>query len=151
MSAAKTVRPKSPKPQAKAGSGGFSAEERAAMKARAREMKAGTDGEADLVAAIAALAPQDRAMAKWIDAIVRAAAPGLAAKTWYGMPAYAKDGAVICFFQSSAKFRTRYATLGFSDKARLDDGPMWPTAFALTEMSPAVEARIAALVKRAAG
>lgn len=121
------------------------------MKARAREMKAGTDGEADLVAAIAALAPQDRAMAKWIDAIVRAAAPGLAAKTWYGMPAYAKDGAVICFFQSSAKFRTRYATLGFSDKARLDDGPMWPTAFALTEMSPAVEARIAALVKRAAG
>lgn len=121
------------------------------MKARAREMKAGADGAADVAAAIAALSPPDRAMAEWIDAIVRSAAPGLAPKTWYGMPAYAKDGNVICFFQSSAKFRTRYSTLGFSDKARLDDGPMWPTAFALTEKSPAVEARIAALIKRAAG
>lgn len=121
------------------------------MKARARELKAGADGEAEIAAAIAALSPPDRAMAEWIHAIVKSAAPGLAPRTWYGMPAYARDGAVVCFFQGSAKFKTRYSTLGFSDKARLDEGPMWPTAFALTETSPALAARIAALIKRAAG
>src|SRR5204863_3187520 len=134
-------------------------EERAAMRERARELKgtarrgarAGkSDGERDVLAKIADMAESDRAMAERLHAIVKASAPALSARTWYGMPAYAKDGNVVCFFQSAQKFKTRYATLGFSDKADLDDGAMWPTSFALKELTTAVETRIGALVKRAA-
>ncbi len=107
--------------------------------------------EADVLAKIREMAEPDRAMAKRIHAIVKASAPGLSPRTWYGMPAYAKDGKVVCFFQSGQKFKSRYATLGFQDKASLDDGTMWPTAFALTRLTPEVEARIAELVKKAAG
>ena len=128
---------------------GFTAEEKAAMKARARELKAGADGESEVLAAIAEMQEPDRAMAKRLHAIVKATAPDLAPRTWYGMPAYAKDGKVVCFFQSSQKFKTRYATLGFSDKANLDDGALWPTAFALKKLTAAEEKKIAALVKRA--
>ena len=127
-------------------------EERAAMKERARELKASknrAEGEADLLAKIAEMKGSDRTMAKRIHAIVTATAPGLSPKTWYGMPAYARDGKVVCFFQSAQKFKTRYATLGFSDRANLDDGDMWPTAFALKAWTAAEEARIAALVKKA--
>ena len=129
----------------------FTAEERAAMKDRARELKrtSKADGEEDVLAAIAAMEGQDRAMAERIHAIVNASAPELSPKTWYGMPAYAQDGKVVCFFQSAAKFKSRYATLGFSDQANLDDGGMWPTAFALKELTAAEEKRIAALVKQA--
>ncbi len=133
---------------------GFTAEERAAMKERVREMKAaaaGADGEAEVLAKIAAMKEPDRAMAKRLHALIRACAPGLAPRTWYGMPAYARDGNVVCFFQSAQKFKSRYATLGFSDKARLDEGAMWPTSFALTQLTAAEEARIVALVKRAVG
>lgn len=134
---------------------GFTDEERAAMKERTREMKAARggkqDGESDLLAKIAEMAEADRAMAEQLHAVIKAAAPGLSPKTWYGMPAYAKDGNVVCFFQPAHKFKTRYATLGFSDKANLDDGAMWPTAFALKKLSAADEARIAALVKKAVG
>ena len=127
-------------------------EELAAMKDRLQELRAGkADGEADLLAKLAAMQAPDRAMGERLHAIIKAAAPILAPKTWYGMPAYAKEGQVICFFQSGQKFKTRYATLGFSDKAKLDDGHMWPTAFALKELTPAEESRIVALVKRAAG
>jgi uncharacterized protein YdhG (YjbR/CyaY superfamily) len=135
----------------------FTDEERSAMRERAREMKAArrgpsaTDGERDVLAKIAEMREPDRSMATRIHAIVRASAPDLASRTWYGMPAYAKDDKVICFFQSAQKFRSRYATFGFSDKANLDDGAMWPTAFALTELTAAVEARIGALVKKAVG
>jgi uncharacterized protein YdhG (YjbR/CyaY superfamily) len=135
--------------QGKQKSPGFTAEERAAMKERARELKG--DGEGDVLAKIAEMPERDRLMATRLHAIVAASAPALSARTWYGMPAYAKDGKVVCFFQSSAKFKTRYATFGFSDKAKLDDGTMWPTAFALTELTADDEARIAALVGRAAG
>ena len=139
---------------------GFTEEERAAMKERAQELKAearrGTrakkdeaDGESDVLSKIAALPEPDRAMAKRLHAIVKASAPALSPKTWYGMPAYAKDGNVVCFFQSAQKFKTRYATFGFSDKANLDEGAMWPTAFALTQLTAADEARIGALVKKA--
>jgi uncharacterized protein YdhG (YjbR/CyaY superfamily) len=135
---------------------GFTAEERAAMKERAQELKAEARaakdkaaGEADVLAKIAAMQEPDRAMAERLHAIVKASAPALAPRTWYGMPAYAKDGKVVCFFQDRQKFKTRYATLGFSDKANLDEDAMWPTAFALNELTPAEEARIAALVKRA--
>jgi uncharacterized protein YdhG (YjbR/CyaY superfamily) len=131
---------------------GFTAEERAAMKERARELKASAskaDGERDVLAKIAEMPKTDRAMAKRLHAIVKASAPELAPKTWYGMPAYAKDGKVVCFFQSAEKFKSRYATLGFSDRANLDDGAMWPTSFALKELTPAEEARISALVKQA--
>ncbi len=135
---------------------GFTDEERAAMKARAQELKAEAranknkaDGERDVLAAIAAMQEPDRAMAKRLHAIVTAAAPDLWPKTWYGMPAYATEGTVVCFFQSAQKFKTRYATLGFSDTANLDEGAMWPTAFALTELTAADEARISALVKKA--
>ncbi|MCI3900077.1 DUF1801 domain-containing protein [Streptomyces spectabilis] len=126
------------------------------MKERAKEVKAkrrGTkaDGEADVLAKIAEMEEPDRAMAEKIHAIVKAAAPELAPKTWYGMPAYARDGKVVCFFQSAAKFKARYATLGFNDAAHLDEGAMWPTAFALTQLTAADEERIAELVKRAAG
>ncbi|MBW4043797.1 MAG: DUF1801 domain-containing protein [Acidobacteria bacterium] len=137
---------------------GFTEEERAAMKERVEELKSEErrggraqkmDGEQDVLAKIAEMPAADRAMAERIHAIVKASAPGLAPRTWYGMPAYAKDGDVICFFQSSHKFKARYATLGFSDKARLDEGTMWPSAFALKELTAADEAKIAALVKRA--
>jgi uncharacterized protein YdhG (YjbR/CyaY superfamily) len=131
---------------------GFTAEERAAMKDRARELKAAAsraDGESDLQAKIAEMAAPDRAMAERIHAIVTATAPDLAPRTWYGMPAYAKDGTVLCFFQPAQKFKSRYATLGFSDEANLDDGAMWPTTYALTSLSSADEAKIAELVKKA--
>ena len=130
----------------------FTEEERAAMKERARELKRGSkDGESDLLAKIAEMPEHDRALAEGIHAIVRAAAPDLAPKTWYGMPAYARDGKVVCFFQSAHKFKARYATLGFNDAANLDEGVMWPTSFALKELTAAEEARIGALVERAAG
>jgi uncharacterized protein YdhG (YjbR/CyaY superfamily) len=136
---------------AKSGSG-FSAEERAAMKARAQELKAEArraDGESTLLAAIAEMPEPDRTMAERLHAIIKASAPALSPKTWYGMPAYAKDGKVVCFFQSAQKFNSRYATFGFNDEANLDDGDMWPTAFALKELTAAEEARIGTLVKKA--
>ncbi|MDO8359398.1 MAG: DUF1801 domain-containing protein [Devosia sp.] len=134
----------------------FTAEEREAMEARAAEMKAArgkgkVDGEAEVLAKIAELKEPDRAMATRIHAIVKQAAPSLESKTWYGMPAYAKGGKTICFFQSAHKFKTRYATFGFSDQAKLDDGNMWPNSFALTKLTAADEARIATLVKKAVG
>ena len=131
---------------------GFTADERAAMKERAQELKAEAnkaDGESALLAAIAKMPGPDRAMAQRLHAIVKASAPALSPKTWYGMPAYAKDGKVVCFFQSAHKFKARYATFGFSDEAKLDDGALWPTSFALKELTPAEEARIGALVKKA--
>jgi uncharacterized protein YdhG (YjbR/CyaY superfamily) len=128
----------------------FTEQERAAMRERIQELKAGeADGESNVLAKIAQMSERDRAMAERLHAIIKASAPALSPRTWYGMPAYAKDGNVICFFQSAQKFKTRYATLGFSDKANLDEGAMWPTSFALKELSTAVEARIAALVKKA--
>jgi hypothetical protein len=137
---------------AKKSAGAFTAEERAAMKERAREMKASAqaaDEEGAVVAKIAEMRPPDRAMAERLHALVKTNAPALMARLWYGMPAYANDAGVVCFFQTAQKFKTRYATLGFSDKARLDDGQMWPTAFALKALSAADEARIGALVKKA--
>jgi uncharacterized protein YdhG (YjbR/CyaY superfamily) len=131
---------------------GFTAEERAAMKERVRELKASArsaDGERDMLEKIAEMPEPDRVMAERLHALVQATAPALAPRTWYGMPAYAKDGDVICFFQSAEKFKSRYATLGFSAKANLDEGAMWPTSFALTELTAAEEARIRELVKRA--
>jgi uncharacterized protein YdhG (YjbR/CyaY superfamily) len=141
------------------GSGvGLSADERAAMKARVQELKAEAragknraEGERAALEAIAAMPEPDRVIATRIHAIVAATAPALWPKTWYGMPAYARDGKVVCFFQSGQKFDSRYATFGFTDQARLDDGTMWPTGFALTELTAADEARIAALVKQAVG
>jgi len=131
---------------------GFTAEERAAMKERVQELKAaGADGESAVLAKIAAMREPDRAMGKRLHAIIKASAPALAPRLWYGMPAYAKDGKVVCFFQSAQKFKTRYATFGFSDKAKLDEGALWPTAFALKELTAAEEARIGALVKKAVG
>ena len=137
---------------------GFTDEERAAMKERAREVKAAArrgsramvaDGESDVRAKIAEMPDPDRAMAERVHAIVKASAPQLSPRTWYGMPAYAKDGTVVCFFQSAQKFKSRYATLGFSDKANIDEGAMWPTSFALKELTAAEEARIGELVKKA--
>ena len=128
---------------------GFSAEEKAAMKARARELKANQDGESALRAAIAAMSPQDRALAKRLHELIKATAPGLSPKTWYGMPAYAKDGKVVCFFRDAGKFKERYAMLGFNDSAKLDEGSMWPIAFALKKLTGADEAKIRVLVKRA--
>ena len=135
---------------------GFSDEERAAMKERARELKAEAradkdraEGERDLLAKIAEMPEPDRVMAERLHALVTASAPALSPKTWYGMPAYAKDGKVVCFFQAADKFKARYATLGFSDEANLDDGAMWPVAFALKELTAAEEARIGARVKKA--
>jgi uncharacterized protein YdhG (YjbR/CyaY superfamily) len=131
---------------------GFTAEERAAMKERAREQKAEAqkaNGERDVLAKIAEMPEPDRAMAGRLHEIVKAGAPDLSPKTWYGMPAYAKDGKVVCFFQSAEKFNTRYATFSFSDKANLDEGAMWPTSFALKELTATEEAKIGALVKRA--
>ena len=136
---------------------GFTAEERAAMKERARELKAaarrGADkaaGAAEVLAKIAEMPEPDRVLAERVHAIVMASAPDLTPRTWYGMPAYAKDGKLICFFQAASKFKVRYATFGFQPDAKLDDGTMWPTSFALTELTTADEATIAALVKRAA-
>jgi uncharacterized protein YdhG (YjbR/CyaY superfamily) len=132
--------------------GGFTAEEKAAMKARAKELKAAAgqaDAERDLLARIAEMPEPDRALAERLHAIITASAPSLAPKTWYGMPAYARDGQVVCFFKAASKFNARYATLGFSDKANLDDGAMWPTDFALKELTAAEEARIGALVRKA--
>jgi uncharacterized protein YdhG (YjbR/CyaY superfamily) len=137
---------------------GFTAEERAAMRERAKEVKAASrrgpratkaDGESDVLAKIAELPAPDRALAERLHAIIKASAPALAPKLWYGMPAYARDGKIVCFFQAAQKFNTRYATFGFNDIAHLDDGAMWPTAFALTELTAADEARIGALVKQA--
>ena len=139
---------------------GFTEDERAAMRERAQEAKMAArrgsrrtkaDGESDVLEKIAEMPEHDRAIAERLHAIIKAAAPGLTPRTWYGMPAYAKDGKVVCFFQSGHKFKTRYATLGFSDKANLDDGAMWPNAFALKELTAAEEARIGALVKKALG
>jgi uncharacterized protein YdhG (YjbR/CyaY superfamily) len=131
---------------------GFTAEERAAMKERARELKAAkskADEENDVLAKIAEMPDADRAMAERVHAIVKASAPTLSPKTWYGMPAYAKDGKVVCFFQSANKFKSRYATFGFNDAANLDDGGMWPTSFALRRLTAKEEAKIGALVKKA--
>jgi uncharacterized protein YdhG (YjbR/CyaY superfamily) len=136
----------------------FTDEELAAMRERAQELKSAArrgpragkaDGESDVLAKIAEMPPPDRAMAERLHAIVKASAPALSPRTWYGMPAYAKDGKVVCFFQSAQKFKTRYATFGFSDKANLDEGAMWPTSFALKELTAAEEAKIDALVKKA--
>ena len=138
---------------------GFTDEERAAMRERVQELKAAArrgpradkaDGEGAVLAKIAALRGPDRAMGERLHAIIKASAPALSPKLWYGMPAYAKDEKVVCFFQGAQKFKTRYATIGFSDKANLDEGHMWPTAFALKELTAAEEARISALVKKAA-
>jgi len=129
---------------------GFTDVEREAMKDRVRELKASkADGESDVLAKIAAMQEPDRAMAKRLHAIIKASAPALSPKTWYGMPAYAKNGKVVCFFQSAKKFKTRYATFGFSDQAKLDEGHMWPTGFALKELTAGEEVRISALVKKA--
>jgi uncharacterized protein YdhG (YjbR/CyaY superfamily) len=133
---------------------GFTDEERAAMKEHAQELKAAAradkaDGESDVLAKIAEMAEPDRALAERLHAIIKASAPALSPRTWYGMPAYAKDGKVVCFFQSAAKFKTRYATFGFQHEANLDEGAMWPVAFALKELTAAEEARIGALVKKA--
>ena len=129
---------------------GFTDEERAAMKERAQELKADkADGESDVLAKIAEMPKPDRAMAERLHAIIKASAPALSPRTWYGMPAYAKDGNVVCFFQSAHKFKARYATFGFSDKANLDEGTVWPVAFALKELTAAAEAKIGALVKKA--
>ncbi|HXW66435.1 MAG TPA: DUF1801 domain-containing protein [Thermoplasmata archaeon] len=149
MAAKKSAR----KPGARSGAR-FTSEELAAMKERARELRSrapagATTGEAEVLAKIATMAPGDRDLAERLHALVRAHAPDLSARTWYGMPAYSKNGQILCFFQAAGKFKTRYATLGFSDEANLDEDKMWPTAFALTALSPAEEARIAALLKRA--
>lgn len=139
---------------------GFTDEERAAMKEHAAELKtaarrgsraAKADGENDVLAKIAGMSESDRVMAERLHAVVKASAPDLSPKLWYGMPAYAKDGKVVCFFQSAAKFKSRYATFGFNDIANLDDGTMWPTTFALTKLTAADEARIGDLVKKAVG
>jgi uncharacterized protein YdhG (YjbR/CyaY superfamily) len=131
---------------------GFTSEERAAMKERAQELKAAqnrAEGEREVLSKIAEMPASDRALAKRVHAIVAASAPVLSPKTWYGMPAYAKDGKILCFFQSAEKFKTRYATFGFNDSANLDEGAMWPVAFALKKLTATDEARIAALVKKA--
>jgi uncharacterized protein YdhG (YjbR/CyaY superfamily) len=136
----------------------FTDDERAAMRERAQEVKSAArrgargskaDGESDVLAKIAEMPDHDRAIAERLHAVIMASAPGLSPRTWYGMPAYAKDGKVVCFFQGAHKFKTRYATLGFSDKANLDEGAMWPNAFALKELTAAEEARISTLVKKA--
>jgi uncharacterized protein YdhG (YjbR/CyaY superfamily) len=130
---------------------GFSAEEKSAMKARARELKEKTDGEAAVREAIAKMAPADRALAKGVDKLIRATAPELTPKTWYGMPAYAKDGKVVCYFRDAGKFKERYSMFGFNETAKLDDGAMWPVAYALTKLTPADEKKLASLVKQAVG
>ena len=131
---------------------GFSADEKAAMRERAKELKAEAtkaDGESEVLAKIAEMSEPDRSMAEKLHTLIKAAAPTLASKTWYGMPAYTKDGNIICFFQNAGKFKARYQTLGFTDKANLDDGTMWPNSYAITELTATVEAKITALVKQA--
>ncbi|MEY9929842.1 uncharacterized protein YdhG (YjbR/CyaY superfamily) [Catenulispora sp. GP43] len=154
-----TTTKNTPKTDAGAGYDGFTADERAAMKDHALELKSAgrrgakasaADGEADVLAKIAEMDDADRLLAQRVHTVVRTAAPHLTPKLWYGMPAYARDGKIVCFFQSAAKFKARYATLGFNDPANLDEGTMWPTAFALTALSAADEQRIADLVARAA-
>ena len=149
---------KAAEPRTSTTADGFTDDERAAMKERARELRAARKGSAsdkaaqdaaDVLAKIAELPETERAMAERLHAVVLASAPSLSPKTWYGMPAYAKDGKIVCFFQSAAKFKSRYATLGFNDPANLDDGAMWPTAFAITELTPEVEEQVADLVKQA--
>jgi uncharacterized protein YdhG (YjbR/CyaY superfamily) len=133
---------------------GFTAEEKAAMKERAKEVKAAAsraEAEKDVLAKIAEMEESDRVMAERLHALIKTTAPELSPRTWYGMPAYAKDGNVVCFFQDARKFKSRYATFGFSDKANIDEGTMWPTSFALKELTAADEARIAELVKKAVG
>jgi uncharacterized protein YdhG (YjbR/CyaY superfamily) len=160
MSAKKDTQKSVKSTAAKKNSQGFTDEERAAMKERAQELKAEArrgrrgkkgkaDGERDVLAKIAEMQGPDRATAKRLHEVIEASAPDLSPKTWYGMPAYAKDGKVVCFFQSAQKFKSRYATFGFSDEANLDEGAMWPTSFALRELTGAEEAKIAALVKKA--
>ncbi|MGW4940265.1 iron chaperone [Actinoplanes sp. NPDC004185] len=135
--------------------GVFTEEERGAMKERAKELRASSkrgaqpDTESQVLEKIAEMAESDRVLAERLHALIKAGAPALTPKLWYGMPAYARDGKVVCFFQSAAKFKTRYAVLGFSDEVRLDDGAMWPTSFALTELNPATETRVSALVQQA--
>jgi uncharacterized protein YdhG (YjbR/CyaY superfamily) len=129
---------------------GFTAEEKAAARERVKELKKGGGGEADVLEKIAEMEGSDRAMAERLHELVKATAPDLAPRTWYGMPAYTKDGKVVCFFKSAAKFKSRYATLGFEEKANLDEGVMWPTSYALKELTAAEEETIAALVKKAA-
>ncbi len=149
---AKKGTPKSTKSTTGKAFKGFTDEERAAMRERVAELKAAAgraDGESAVLAKIAEMQGSERAMAKRLHAIIKASAPSLSPKTWYGMPAYARDGKVVCFFQSAQKFKSRYATFGFSDEANLDEGVMWPTAFALKELTAAEEARIAAIVKKA--
>jgi uncharacterized protein YdhG (YjbR/CyaY superfamily) len=153
MSAKKATQKSAKRTSATKKSPGFTAEERAAMRERAQELKAEArkaDGESALIAKIAEMPEPDRAMGKRVHAIIKASAPGLSPKTWYGMPAYAnKDGKVVCYFQDAHKFKSRYATLGFSDEANLDDGAMWPTSFALKKLTAAEEAKIGELVKKA--
>jgi uncharacterized protein YdhG (YjbR/CyaY superfamily) len=149
----KTERKTAKEPTNKAAKG-FTDEERAAMKERAQEVKAGSragkaDGESDVLAKIAEMPKPDRVIAERVHSIVKASASDLSPRTWYGMPAYAKDGKVVCFFQSAQKFKSRYATLGFSDKANLDEGAMWPTSYALKKLTAAEEKEIGALVKKA--
>jgi len=142
----------SPKNQIQKSTKGFTDEELDAMKERMRELKATqADGESEVLAKIAEMPEPDRSMANRLHEIIRTCSPALSPRTWYGKPAYAKDGKVVCFFQSGRKFKTRYATLGFSDSAKLDEGSMWPTAYALKELTAAEEARIVALVKKAVG
>ena len=156
---AKTRAQKSAKSTTGKASKGFTDEERAAMRDRVQEQKAAArrgsragkaDGESDVLAKIAEMSEPDRAMAERLHALIKAGAPALSPRTWYGMPAYAKDGDVVCFFQSAQKFKSRYATFGFNDTANLDDGDMWPTSFALKELTAAEEKKIGALVKKAA-
>src|SRR5580698_1935442 len=157
MPPTKTATKSTKKPAARttssgAASAGFSAEEKAAARERVRELKAEAakaDGRTELLAAIAKMQEPDRTIAKKVHALITAAAPDLAPKTWYGMPAYTKDGGVICFFQNAGKFKVRYQTLGFSDKAKVDDGNMWPIQYAISKLTPAEEAKITALVKKA--
>jgi uncharacterized protein YdhG (YjbR/CyaY superfamily) len=153
---AKTGTRQSPKSATGKASKGFTDEERAAMRERAREVKGAArprggkaDGESDVLAKIAEMTEPDRVMAERLHGVIKASAPTLAPRTWYGMPAYAKDGKIVCFFQGAQKFKTRYATFGFSDKANLDEGAMWPTSFALKKLTGAQEKQIAALVKKA--
>ena len=152
MSTKKATRKSTKSTTSRKKSTGFTAEEREAMKERAQELKAearGADGEKAVLAKIAEMPKADRDMAKRLHQIVKASAPELLPKTWYGMPAYAKDGKVVCFYQSAHRFKSRYGTFGFSDKANLDEGAMWPTSFALKELTAAEEAKVAALVKQA--
>jgi uncharacterized protein YdhG (YjbR/CyaY superfamily) len=158
MAQRKTATKKAQAPTKAGASKGFTEDERAAMKARAKELKAEeranknrAEGERDLLAAIEAMSEPDRTMARRLHALVEKSAPGLWPKTWYGMPAYAREGKVVCFFKPAEKFNSRYATFGFEEAASLDDGPMWATSYALTELTPAGERTIGALVKKAAG